>query len=254
MADRPGQHRVVPVPFPEGVASQDGKRGFVALRTGGILTLDLLSGADLWTSALPARPRLATGDRLVAEDSTRSRDNLLQLLVFRIESDGVINRELEPVTLPDWVAIGNPDQPFAYDVWVEHSKLVIAWRAESFYSGGAAPPAHIEARARRADRGVVHIDLDTGRIVTVADSASGSEASEQATATPAATEIHAATIARLVPPGGQSPCVVAGRLFYLRKGEPAELQLVCMDFHTGETKWTRSLPDRRAMRAPARRQ
>ena len=113
MSDRPAQHLIVPVPFPEGVAAPDGTRGFVELRTG-ILAIDLRTGEDLWSSTSHARPRLVVGDRLVAEDRAKSHHNVLNFLTFKIEDDGRLDRELEPIVLPDWVAVGDPDQPFEY--------------------------------------------------------------------------------------------------------------------------------------------
>ena len=253
MADRPAHDLIVPVPFPEGVAAPDGTRGFVELRTAGILAIDLRTGDDLWSSASHARPRLVVGDRLVAEDRAKSRDNLLQFLTIQIEGDGRLDRELDPVVLPDWVAVGDPDHPFEYDVWAENSELVVRWRAESFYSGGAPPPAHLEARARRDAGGVARLDLGTGRLVTAASGRDhtggttiGDEAAQRVT-----TNANAPAIATLLPADARSASIVGGRLFYLRD---AGLQLVCADPRTGEMKWTRSLPDRRAMRPPARRQ
>lgn len=242
MPDRPALHRVVPVPFPEGVASSDGSYGFVELRTGGVAALDLATGQDRWIAATAARPRLVVDDLLVAEDRARSRDHQLQFVTFQIESDGRIDRELEPVRLPDWIVLSDPDQPFEYDVWAESSELVVEWRANAFYSGGAPPPPHIEAQARRQSSGTARVDLSV------------STSRDEAAANRAAVDLTAAEIAKLVPADAQSPCVVGGRLVYLRGGmRAAPLELVCVDLGTAKTKWTRSLPDSAPTRPPARR-
>ena len=254
MAVQPNDQRTAPVPFPEGVASEDGAHGFVALRTAGVLALELASGTDLWISAVDARPRLVLGDRLVAEDRARSRDNVLQFVTLKLDEDGRSDRELPPIALPDWVAVNDPDRVFEYDVSAENLELVIAWRAESFYTGGAPPPMQIEADARRQTHGEARIDLRNGRLVR------STTASAAAMAAQTETVPDAGVFASLVPPDGRQPSVVEGRLFYLleaarsdtTRGRTTGLQLVCVDVRTGETKWTRSLPERRTT-APARR-
>ena len=153
-----------PIRFPEGVASPDGDVAFVELRSGGISAIDLRSGRDLWTIDLAARPVLVIGDRLIAEDRTQSQDNALQFAMLDITRQGAIDRRIDPIVLPGWVSVSDPDRQFEYDAWTTDGRLVIDWRAESHYSGGAAPPPSVIAEAERAGRGRVRVDLETGSV------------------------------------------------------------------------------------------
>ena len=144
--------RVKPVAFPDGVASADGSVGFLELRTGGVMALELDSGNELWTASLDARPRLALTAELIVQDRGRSQGNVLQLAILNVRR-GVVDRDLDPVVLPEWVSVSDPEQSFHVDFAAEGEVLVISWRAESRYKGGAPPPPEIEARARRNPTG-----------------------------------------------------------------------------------------------------
>lgn len=244
------------VAFPDGVASQDGAVGFLELRRGGVLSLDLDSGQELWTVPLDARPRLALTTRLVVEDRARSQGNLLQLLILNVQAQGAVDRDLEPVVLPEWVSVSDPEQSLDLEFEAEGESLVICWRAESRYQGGAPPPPEIEARARRKSSGEVHVNLGTGRIVTDIGRTPTARAGRSVGDAPATHDSDA--IARLTPPGARAPSVVNGRLFYLVEpatdGTSPGSRLVCLDLKDEAVRWERLLPGRRVMRAPARRQ
>jgi hypothetical protein len=243
----------MPVPFPEGVASEDGACGFVGLRTGGILAIELESGHDLWTTEIDARPRLVVHDLLIVEDRARSRENVLQCVSLKIEDHGRVDREFDRLVLPDWVAVNDPERTFDYHAWAEGAELVIEWHAESFYAGGAAPSAQIEADARRQGHGHARFNLHSGQVVKTDDGREGSRTTQPPSAASARkpSPTDAAAIAKLMPREGHEPCVVKARLFYLL-GAAKGLELVCVDVRTGERKWTKSLPDRRTT-PPARR-
>ena len=254
----PEPARVKPVAFPDGCASADGSVGFVELRTGGVLALNLDSGNELWTAPLDARPRLALTAGLVVQDRARSQGNVLQLAILNVLRQGAVDRDLEPVVLPEWVSVSDPEQSFQADLEAEGEMLVVSWRAESRYSGGAPPPPQIEARARRTSDGEVHVNLGTGRIEGSAGQTAKAQTERSVEDTPGTISHDAAVIARMTPAGARAACVVKGRLFYLVEPVPGGTshgpELVCLDVDGGAVRWQRMLPGRRVMRAPARRQ
>ena len=252
----PERAYVKSVAFPDGVASQDGSVGFLELRTGGVLSLDLDSGQELWTAPLDARPLLALTTGLVVEDRGRSQGNLLQLVILNVRAQGAVDRDLEPVVLPEWVSVSDPEQSFDLEFEAEGELLLISWRAESRYQGGASPPPEIEARARRKFGGEVHVNLGTGHIARNMGRTAKARVERSVDDTPATHD--ADVIARLTPPGARASSVVNGRLFYLVEpatdGTSPGSRLVCLDLKDGAVRWERMLPGRRVMRAPARRQ
>lgn len=252
----PPLHPVTPVPFPEGVASPDGATGFIELRDGGVRALDLATGRDLWSVSVPARPRLVVRDRLVAEDRLGSRGNALQLVTLDLDRQGVVDKRLDPIRLADWISVADPEQAFDYDLWAEGDDLLVGWRAESHYAGGAPPPAHVRAQASHQARGRSRVNLRTGSVdPETAGRAADARDPGDDTPAPRAADLPA-EVARLVPAGAHSPGVVGGRLFYLV--EPARRsdggpRLVSVDLETGKQIWERTLPARPAAGPPARR-
>jgi hypothetical protein len=245
-----------PVPFPDGVASPDAEAAFVALRTGGVRGIDLRSGRDLWTIDRPARPLMVIGNRLGAEDRAESRDNVLQLVLLNLDRQGAVDRRVDPIVLPEWVSVADPDQPFEYRVRAEGDSLAIDWSATSHYAGGAPPPPSVVAHAARAGHGRARVDLQTGRV----QSEAGDSDAERSAAAPAARAVNRGAsgsndVAQRLPADAHSPSVVGDRLFYLveraeRSGEGPSL--VSVDLHSGRTMWERTLPARWT-RPPARR-
>jgi outer membrane protein assembly factor BamB len=244
------------MPFPDGVASPDGRLAFIELRTGGVRAIDLRTGDERWTSDVDARPLIVAGDRLIAEDRAASRDNVLQLIALDPDRQGAVDRRLDPIVLPDWVAVADPDQRFDYRVDAAGDDLSIEWSADSHYAGGAPPPASVLAQAERAGHGRLRVNLRTGRVSTEAGPAPPTRAAPVETGDNAARESPPADdVARLLPAGARSPAVVGDRLFYLVEaphGRGGELALVSVDRRTGTPLWERQLPAR-ARRAPPRR-
>ena len=224
-----------PIRFPEGVASADSDVAFIERRSGGISAIDLRSGVDLWTTDVAGRPVLAIDDRLIVEDRTESHDNVLQFVVLDLTRRGATDRQLDPIVLPDWVSVADPDQRFDYEAWAENRSLVIDWSAESHYAGGAAPPPSVIAEAQRSGGGRVRVDLETGRIQRDALTATA--------ATPP-TMALSPDVARLLPSGAHAAAVVGDRVFFLepsrQSGEGPKL--VSLDLQTGNRLWERTLP------------
>jgi outer membrane protein assembly factor BamB len=235
---------IVPVRFPDGVASPDGEVAFIERRDGGISTIDLRSGHDLWSTDVPGKPVLVVDDRLIAENRSQSQGNLLQFVILDLTRQGAIERQLDPIVLPDWVSVADPDQRFEYDVRVEDGSLLIEWTAESHYAGGAPPPPSVMSEAQRRGDGRVRVDLHSGRVQT---DVTPPPPTTHRTASPAP------NVMQLLPAGAHAPAVVGERVFYLEP--PAQTaegpKLVSLDLRTGNRLWERSLP--RSPRPRARR-
>jgi hypothetical protein len=245
--------KVLPVPFPEGVASPDGTLAFVELRDDGVCALELESGADHWRTTVAARPRLVVDRLLIAQDRTRSRGNILQFVALDIDRRGELSRPLDRVVLDDWVAVDDPDLEFDISLWAEDRIVVAEWRVESHYAGGAAAPPHVHAESRREARGRARLDLGTGRATREPPGtapAVGADSGWSITRAKLPSEAS-----RLVPADGQSAAVVGARLFYLVEPGPSSNgpRLVCVALESGRTLWERSLPPRPRARPPARR-
>jgi hypothetical protein len=151
------------------------------------------------------------------------------------------------------VSVSDPEQSFDLEFEAEGELLVISWRAESRYQGGASPPPEIEARARRKFGGEVHVNLGTGHIARNMGRTAKARVERSVDDTPATHD--ADVIARLTPPGARASSVVNGRLFYLVEpatdGTSPGSRLVCLDLKDGAVRWERMPPGRRVMRRRA---
>ena len=243
---------VRPVPFPEGVASLDGTLAFIELRNGGLCAIELETGRDRWRVDVPARPRLVVDPLLIAQDRPRSRGNVLQLVALDIERQGELARSLDPLVFDDWVAVDDPELEFESVVWAENGDVVVEWRAESHYVGGAPAPPHLQTQARREARGRARLDLETGSVILEPPASARSVAPDAVSGSPRLPS----GASRLVPADGQSAAVVGPRLFYLVESvRPSESgpRLVSVDVESGRTLWERTLPARPQAGPAARR-
>jgi hypothetical protein len=160
---------ITPVPFPRGVASPDGTRGFIEMATTGVAALDLSSGMDLWHQATLARPRLVIDDGLVAQDLAAPHGTGLRFWVLSISGGGRVVLRTAPLSLPDSVSVDDPEQNVRVELFGGTDHFTVVWRVEAYYQGGAPPPASVEARSHRVLRGAARVDLATGAITTQAD-------------------------------------------------------------------------------------
>jgi hypothetical protein len=166
---------ITPLPFPRGVASPDGTRGFIEMATTGVAALDLSSGVDLWHHTMPARPRLVIDDRLVAQDLAATHGHVLRFLLLSIGAGGSVVLRTAPLSLPDWVSVDDPEQNVRVELFGGTDHFTIVWRVEAYYQGGAPPPASVEARSHRVLGGAARVDLATGAVTAQADPPSAAE-------------------------------------------------------------------------------
>ena len=182
----------IPVPFPDGVADPHGQAGYVRNLQGGIDALDLARGNLLWQTAAASRPLLVWRSRLVAYRRVGGHPPAVVVVLLDLARQGEVVLTSDSVQFPNWVEIHDVDHPeFSFHVYITKSDLVLEWEGHQRYRGGAPPPPEVEAKWTHDERGVVHVNLETGT-VTVADA--GSPISPPAGA-PVANVRHGLTLA-----------------------------------------------------------
>jgi outer membrane protein assembly factor BamB len=154
------------VAIPYGVATPDGKTGFLVGPNGGVEAVNLEDGKTLWTAKGAVRPLAATDKRLFAQGAVKdNKANGLTVLIYDVTQDGKRVLESEAVTFPDWVVVGGgPGRTWSADARLDKGNLLLKWQANSFYYGGAAPPPEIEKAARKSASGVAQVNLESGKV------------------------------------------------------------------------------------------
>jgi hypothetical protein len=152
-----------PIRFPQGVADENGRVGFVERHAGNIAAIDLETGKVLWNTTEPAHPLLVYGERLLAYRLLAS--NTLQIVGAVVSGGGTLTTVSEPVVFLDWVTIDPEDsREFSFTATADNHFLLLAWEAHSFYLGGAPPSDQVIKQARKDASGVVRVDLDTYKV------------------------------------------------------------------------------------------
>lgn len=154
--------------LPWGIVDGGGRHGYVLNPSGGIDTLDLENGKLLWKTEKPLRPLALVGKRLVTQATEKGKANAVRVVVLDVMAKGKELLRSDPVTFPDWVAVGlTYGRSFTSSAWVDGDSLLLRWQARAWYAGGARPTPEIERRARKNADGVARIDLKTGRVATL---------------------------------------------------------------------------------------
>ncbi len=150
------------IPFPLGVAAADGSVGFVFEPIGRSAAVDLATGAIKWCSEPEVYPLIALDGRLCAAQAT-AKGTGLNILLY--DEDGQILQCSNPMDLPDWVEVDSwHDTNLELEAAFDGTALIVHWRANADYAGGAPPPDQVLAAARREASGTVEIDLVTGAV------------------------------------------------------------------------------------------
>src|SRR5579872_6390140 len=158
------------IAIPVGVADSAGKVGFVTGESGTVEALELDNGKVLWTSKDATKPLAATGKKLIAEVPERGKANAVRIIVLDGAQEGKKVLESEAITFPDWVSTGLAHgRSFASSAVFDKNDLLFKWQARSWYAGGARPTPEIEKAARREAHGVARVNLESGKIETLAD-------------------------------------------------------------------------------------
>jgi len=159
-----------PVLLPQGIADLEGRTGFFVAGEGLIEAIGLADGSLLWQAAAFVRPLIAFGHRLAAQAaSVPKRPNALRIVLLDVTRDGEPVLASDPVLLPEWVdCLSSDPEIFQCRAHLETQALILAWKAQGRYFGGAPPPRQVVQQAARGASGLVRMDLATGRIEAMA--------------------------------------------------------------------------------------
>jgi hypothetical protein len=164
---------LAPKLFPRGVADASAAHAFVRDRAGTVLALDLGTGRVLWRAGGGLRPLAAAEGVLIAARIAAA--NALEFAILDA-ADGRELRVSRRLALPDWVRPALEDSPeFTLHIEIEHRAIVVHWRARARYRGGAPPSAKVRASYERDARGAARVDLDSGAIEPLPESAAMAE-------------------------------------------------------------------------------
>ena len=170
------QTTIKPVSFPMGVAAPDGETAFIATPDGALEAIDLQTGIARWRHDEPLLPLLVANDLLIAQRPVGALPNELHLLILKLNSQSAkVLREAEAIVFPDWVTATRADDDFHFEVYAAGDDLIVEWRAESRYRGGAPPSPEIQQQFEHSEAGIVRLNLNDGRIVERAPAPKESE-------------------------------------------------------------------------------
>jgi PQQ enzyme repeat len=148
--------------FPHGVADPTAMRAFVHDRAGGVLALDLATGAVLWRSGTALRPLSVVGEVVVT--ARVAPRGAIEIVMLDAE-DGHQLRVSNPIALPDWARPSLDDTPdFTLRAENEDGAVLLHWAASAGYRGGAPPSAKVQAAAERQARGAARVHVDSGAL------------------------------------------------------------------------------------------
>jgi hypothetical protein len=162
---------VIPQEFPGGgVVSADTKpMAFVPSASDGIDALDPLSGKVLWSTKEASKPLLANGDSFFALAQVKENPNQVKIVVFEA-AKGKKTLESAAIVFPDWVSAPvNYGRSFRSTAHLNGKGLLLIWKAEAFYQGGADIGPEMEKAARKSASGAFRIQLDSGKVAEVKD-------------------------------------------------------------------------------------
>jgi hypothetical protein len=171
-APAPANATIAPIPLPAGVADPAGKIGYLAGARGVIEAVDLDKGVLLWDTKELARPLVAFDTMLAAQIQVPGKPNSVRIIMLDATQKGKKVLESEPVVFPDWVSVTRTHgRSFESQGSVSKGELLLKWRANAFYAGGAPPPPEVVAASRKEATGVARIDLKTGKVTMTPDRA-----------------------------------------------------------------------------------
>ncbi|HEY2881538.1 MAG TPA: hypothetical protein VGJ15_03880 [Pirellulales bacterium] len=160
------------ISIPGGVADLEGKIAYVATPSDGIEALNLATGQVLWETKEAKYPiALYEGQLLAQTQRGNSKVNTLGIVLFEADSNHVA-KQIEPIVFPDWVAVdGGIGLSFASSVALENDDLILSWQAQREFVGGTPRTPEAVAAAKKAQSGVAHVDLASGKSTVDIDDA-----------------------------------------------------------------------------------
>ncbi len=156
-----------PTLIPGGIASPDGKVGFVVNVKGGVDAIQLATGELLATAASARRPLIVWNERLVAQMAVKDNPHAMKLALFDAAQLGSPLLETAAIALPEWASLAKAHaHSFVVESRLVGDALLLRWRAETWYGGGEKLTEAEERAAHKVASGAVKMDLHTGKIQT----------------------------------------------------------------------------------------
>jgi hypothetical protein len=148
------------------VVSPDAKVVFAPAKVGGVEALDVATGKIVWGNKDAKQIAGASGKVVVAWVAEEKKPNAFRAVLIDA-TEGKTLAKSDPIALPDWATtekVGGRSFRIAARAEGDGDKVTVAWQANAFYFGGAAPTEEILAAARKEAVGVVSIDPASGKI------------------------------------------------------------------------------------------
>lgn len=156
---------VKPALLPIGVTDADHKVGYVQGAKGGVEALNLENGDVLWTTKESGTPLVAFGKLLVVQRPVAGKANCVRIAVLDTSEKGKEMQLSDEVVFPEWVSVGvEYGRTFSSQARILKGTLLLKWKANAFYAGGARPTPEIEEAARKEASGVAQVDLKSGKV------------------------------------------------------------------------------------------
>ncbi len=153
------------VPLPIGVADAEGKVGYVPGAKGGVEAINLETGEVLWTTKDNAKPLALSGKLLAAQVAVPGKANSIRIAVLDRNEKGKQVKLSDPVEFPDWVSVDvTYGRSFSSQAHIEKGELLLKWKANAFYAGGAPPPPQVIEAAKKQASGIARVNLETGKV------------------------------------------------------------------------------------------
>lgn len=158
---------VEPVFFPAGVADREAAAGYVA-DGGAIVAVDLDDGQVSWRTDQARRPLIVVGEHLVAIRASDDSPNELRVVVLDVARQGEPILTSAPLVFPEWLSTAPKERASFWCAGrVDRGRLLLEWKAQARYRGGAAPSDEIRGEAERDAGGLLEVDLESGAVAPV---------------------------------------------------------------------------------------
>jgi hypothetical protein len=128
----------------------------------------LETGRLRWQTSVASEPLLIRGDRLFAAARIADRANVLRIIGFDLEDPQRSPGPSGEIVFPTWVDVADRDA-FGFEAHGADEHVVIHWRAQGRYRGGAAPPAAVLRAIPQEVTGTARVHATTGAVELTSD-------------------------------------------------------------------------------------
>jgi hypothetical protein len=218
-----------------GVADPPNKVVYLSDPAGSVVAVDIDKGTVLWESKEATRAVAALGKYVYAFAPEKGKTNVFRVVTLDAGEKGKVVRTSDPVTLPDWVDVGDALDRFIgpkiFQCSVELDSGVAKLRWEAF-----------SRAAKKSGFGEASVELATGKVTTAAGKH-----------IPFAKRKHSEEVTKVIYKrswNSADPIVAAGERVFGRtggsKGDAWVLTVQVADLKSGDLLWKRVIQEVRA--------